>query len=100
MQPIDLKVTIDTPMPEAQAQLLDRMESRMRSVHFAGRADGDAVTYRPKFIGLPTVWLIRRLSNEHVTFTFEEQGQVTEVRATGKLRPSPHAEVTQAFGGD
>ncbi len=100
MQSIDLKVAMDTPMPEAQAQILGRIESRMRSVQFAGRADGDAVTFRPKFIGLPTVWLIRRLLGEHVTLTFEQQGPVTEVRATGKLRPRAHAEVTEAFGGD
>ena len=71
----------------------------MRSVHFAGRADGDAVKYRPAFVGLPTVWLIRRLSNEHVLFSFEEQGPVTEVRVTGRLRPRAHAEVAEAFGG-
>jgi ABC-2 type transport system ATP-binding protein len=43
-------------------------------------ADGPATEIKAKVIGLPTVWLIRRLSNEHVTFTFEQQGPVTEVR--------------------
>jgi hypothetical protein len=96
MQPIGLKMTIDRPMPDAQAQIL---EPCMRSVHFAGHADGDAMKYRPKFIGLPAVWLIRRLANEHVTFTFSRQGPATEVQVTGKLRPRAHAEVTETFGG-
>jgi hypothetical protein len=99
MQPIDLKVTIDGPMPDAQAQILGTIEPCMRSVHFAGHADGDAMKYRPKFTGLPAVWLIRRLANEHVTFTFTRQGPVTQVRVTGKLRPRAHAEVTETFGG-
>jgi hypothetical protein len=99
MQPIDLKVTVDRPMPDAQTQILDRIEPRMRSVNYRGRAHGDAVTYRPKFIG-PTLWVIRRLTNEHVTLTFEQHGPATEVRVTGKLRDRAHAEVSEAFGGD
>lgn len=99
MQPIDLTVTVDRPMPDAQAQVLDNIEPRMRSAHFGGSASGDTVTYRPKFVGLPTVWLVRRLSNEHVMLTFEQRGRVTEVRVTGKLRSRAYAEVTEAFGG-
>ena len=47
----------------------------------------------------PSVWLVRRLQNEHVAFAFEQRGQVTDVRATGKLRDRAHAEVTEALGG-
>ena len=55
--------------------------------------------YRPKFIGLPLVWLVRRLQNEHVAFTFTEHGPVTDVRAAGRLRGRAHTEVTEALGG-
>ncbi len=59
-------------------------------------AQGDALTYRPKFTGLVWVWTIRPLSDEHVTFAFEQQGRVTEMRVTGKLHDRAHAE---ALGG-
>jgi hypothetical protein len=99
MQAIDLKVTVDQPAAEAQAQMLDNIGPRMSAVHLTGRAQGHTVTYRPKFIGLVWVWMFRRLSNEHVTFAFEQQGPVTEVRVTGKLRERAQADVTEALGG-
>ncbi len=34
-----------------------------------------------------------------MTFTFAEQGPVTEVRVAGQLRDRAHAEVTEALGG-
>ena len=58
-----------------------------------------AVEFRPRFIGLAIVWAVRRLQDEHVTFTFEEHGRTTEVRVTGKLRRRAHTEVTRAFDG-
>jgi hypothetical protein len=99
MQPIEIKVTVDRPVPDARAQILGNVEPRMRSVHFSGKDEGDAVTYRPKFMGLPTVWLIRRLSNEHLKVAFEQDGSVTQVLVTGKLGGRTHAEVIAALGG-
>jgi hypothetical protein len=99
MQPVNLEVTIERPMAGAQAQLLDSIEPRMRSVHFSRRAFGDTVTYRPKFMGLSKIWVICHLSNQHVTFVFEQEGPTTQVRVTGRLRPRVHAEVTDALGG-
>jgi hypothetical protein len=99
MKAIDFTLTIDQPLPEAQTQSLDRIDSRLRSVGFAQHVKGDAVEYRPRFIGLIFVWAVRRLSGEHVTFTFEEQGRATEVRVTGKLRERAYAQVSEAFGG-
>ena len=32
------------------------------------------VEYRPKFIGLVVIWLIRRMQHEGVTFTFDARG--------------------------
>ena len=66
---------------------------------FTGRHLDGALVYRPKFIGLPLVWLVRRLQNEHMAFTFTEQGPVTDVRAAGLLRDRARAEVTEALGG-
>jgi hypothetical protein len=43
---------------------------------------------------------VRRLQKERVTFTFEEQGQVTEMRVTGRLRDRAHTELTEALGAD
>jgi hypothetical protein len=98
MQEIDLRLIVDRPMPGAGTQILDTFEPRMRSVGFNASAQGDATTYRPKFVGLVFVWLFRRLSDEHVTLGFEQQGQGTEVRVTGKLRCRAYAEVSQEFG--
>jgi hypothetical protein len=97
MNTTDFAVTVDRPMPEAQAQILDRIAPRLRSAGFRQRANGNAVVFRPRFVGLLIVWAIRRLQDEHVTFTFEEHGRSTEVRVTGKLRQRAHAEVTRAF---
>lgn len=99
MQPIDIKVIIDRPVPDARVQILDNVEPRMRSVHFSERAQGDAVTFRPKFMGLPAVWLMRRLSNEHLKLAFEQEGSVTQVKVTGKLSSRAHSEVIEALGG-
>ena len=99
MQHIDFAVTVDAPMPEAQDRILDRVDRRLRSAGLSRRQLDGAIVYRPKFIGLPLVWLVRRLQNEHMTFTFTEQGPVTDVRAAGRLRDRAHAEVTEALGG-
>ncbi|HEX4092649.1 MAG TPA: hypothetical protein VHZ33_28345 [Trebonia sp.] len=98
MHEIDLKVTVERPMPGAGIQILDTFEPRMRSVGFNPSSDGDTTTYRPKFVGLFFVWLYRRLADEHVTLAFEQQGQVTEVRVTGKVRDRAYAEVSEEFG--
>jgi hypothetical protein len=99
MESLDLTVTVDRPMPAAQLRFLDGIDARMRSVGFTGRPNGNGVDYRPKFIGLVVVWLVRRLQDEHVLFAFEQRGQVTEVRVTGKLRDRARTEVTEALGG-
>ena len=99
MKTVDLDVTVDAPLPEAQGRILDRVDRRLRSAGFTGRHLNGALVYRPKFIGLPLVWLVRRLQNEHVAFTFTEQGLVTDVRAAGRLRDRARAEVTEALGG-
>ena len=100
MNQIDLTVTIDKPAGEAESLILDRVDTRLRSVGLTGRHLNGTLEYRPKFIGLPLVWLIRRLQGEGVTFTFTERGPVTHVLARGKLRDRAHAEVTEALGGD
>ena len=99
MQSLDLTVTVDRPMPDAQTQILGSIDSRMQSVGLTGRPQDNEVNYRPKFIGLVFVWLVRRLRDEHVMFAFEQRGPVTEVRVTGKLRSRARAEVTEALGG-
>lgn len=99
MKTIDFKVTIDRPMAEAQAQVVDGVGSRLRSSGLTERVAGNQVEYRPKFVGLVFLWLARRLSGEQVTFTFEERGRTSEVAVTGKLRNRAYAEVTEAFGG-
>jgi len=99
MKTVDLDVTVDASLPEAQGRILDRVDRRLRSVGFTGRHLDGALVYRPKFIGLPLAWLVRRLQNEHVAFTFTEQGPVTDVRAAGRLRDRACAEVTEALGG-
>lgn len=99
MNTVNIDVIVDAPLPEAQSRILDRVDQRLRSVGFTGRQLDRTVVYRPKFIGLPLVWLVRRLQNEHVTFTFTEQGPITDVRAAGRLRDRAHAEVTEALGG-
>jgi hypothetical protein len=98
MESLDLTVTLDRPMPAAQMQLLDGIDARMQSVGFTGHSHGNGVSYRPKFIGLVVVWLVRRLQDEHVLFAFEQRGQLTEVRVTGKLRNRARTEVTEALG--
>ena len=99
MQSLDLTVTVDRPMPDAQTQILGSVDSRMQSVGLTGRPQDNGVNYRPKFIGLVFVWLVRRLQDEHVMFAFEQRGPVTKVRVTGKLRSRARAEVTEALGG-
>jgi hypothetical protein len=98
MQAVDLTVSVDRLMPAAGTHILDTFEPRMRSVGFTASSQGDVTTYRPKFVGLVFVWLYRRLADEHVTLTFEQQGSSTRVRVTGKLRDRAYAEVTEEFG--
>jgi hypothetical protein len=99
VESLDLTVTVDRPMPGAQTQILGSVDSRLRSAGFTGHPQDNGVNYRPKFAGLVIVWLVRRLADEHVMFAFEQHGQVTEVRVTGKLRDRARAEVTEALGG-
>ena len=99
MQDIDLSVTVDRPMPDAQDRLLDRVDDRLRGVGLTQRVTPGGVEYRPKFIGLVVIWLIRRMQHEGVTFTFDARGSVTDVRAAGRLRDRAHAELTEALGG-
>lgn len=99
MKTIDLAMTMEGPEPEVRSRVHDRVDQRLRSASLTGREKDGALDYRPKFVGLVIVWLIRRLQDEHVTFTFTQRGPVTEVRAIGKLRDRGHAEVTEAFGG-
>jgi len=98
MQDIDLTVTVEQPMPDAQDRILDCVDDRLRAVGYTRRAAG-GVDYRPKFVGLVFVWLIRRWQHEGVTFTFDARGRSTEVRAVGRLRDRAHAELTEALGG-
>jgi hypothetical protein len=99
MESLDLTVTADEPMPDAQTRILGTVDSRMRSAGFAGHPQDSGMNYRPKFTGLVFVWLVRRLRDEHVMFAFEQRGSVTEVRVTGKLRDRARTEVTEALGG-
>jgi hypothetical protein len=99
MQAIDLTVTVDQPMPQAQDRILDRVDHRLRDADYAQRVTPGTVDYRPKFVGLVFVWLIRRLQHEGVTLTFDAHGPATEVRVAGKLRNRAHAELTDALGG-
>jgi hypothetical protein len=99
MNQIDLTVTIDKPAEIAESVLLDRVDARLHDVGLTGRNTGGTLVYRPRFIGLFFVWLVRRLADEHVTFTLEGKGPVTQVHVTGKLRNRAHAEVTEALGG-
>lgn len=77
MQDINLTVTVDQPMPQARDRILDRVDHRLRATGLTRRAASGGVDYRPKFVGLVLVWLIRRLQNEGVTFTFDARGPVT-----------------------
>jgi len=99
MQPFDLTVTVDRSEAEAEARILDRVDTRLRACGLARHRVAGAVQYRPRFIGLPLWWAFRRLRGEQVTFTFEPRGRATEVRAAGKLRDRAHAELTEALGG-
>jgi hypothetical protein len=99
MQDIDLTVTVDQPMPDAQDRILDRVDDRLRAVGYTRRAASGGVDYRPKFVGLVFVWLVRRAMHEGVTFTFDPHGRATEVRVAGKLRDRAHTELTEALGG-
>jgi hypothetical protein len=93
-------VTVNGPVPQAQSRIHDSVDQRLRSAGYAGREKDEALEYRPKFAVPVVVWAIRRLQNEHVTFAFEEQGRVTEVRVTGRLRDRAHTELTEALGGN
>jgi hypothetical protein len=99
MHDIDLTVTVDQPMPQAQDQILDRVDHRLRGVGLAQHVTPGGVQYQPKFIGLVLLWWIRRAMHEGVTFTFDPHGRATEVRVAGKLRDRAHTELTEALGG-
>jgi hypothetical protein len=99
MNTVNVEMTVQAPMPEAHDQILDRIDRRLRSVGLTGRDVDGTLVYRPKFVGLPLLWLVRRLQNEQVAFTFTDRGPVTDVHATGRLRARAHAEVTEALGG-
>ena len=99
MQDIDLTVTVDQPMPQAQDRILDRVDHRLRGVGLAQHVTPGRVQYQPKFIGLVLLWWIRRAMHEGVTFTFDPHGRATEVRVAGKLRGRAHTELTEALGG-
>jgi hypothetical protein len=100
MQDIDLTVTVDQPMPDAQDRILDQVDHRLRGAGLTQRVTPGGVDYRPKFVGLVFVWLVRRLRHDGVTFTFDARGRFTEVRAAGRLRDRAHAELTEALGGN
>jgi len=99
MQDIDLTLAVDQPMPQAQDQILDRVDHRLRGVGLAQHVTPGGVQYQPKFIGLVLLWWIRRAMHEGVTFTFDPHGRATEVRVAGKLRDRAHTELTEALGG-
>jgi hypothetical protein len=99
MQNIDLTVTVDQPMPQAQDRILDRVDHRLRGAGLTQRVTPAGVEYRPKFVGLVALWLIRRAMHEGVTFIFDPHGTATEVRAAGRLRDRAQAELTEALGG-
>jgi len=99
MQNIDLTLTVDQPMPQAQDRILDRVDHRLRGAGLTQRVTPAGVEYRPKFVGLVALWLIRRAMHEGVTFIFDPHGTATEVRAAGRLRDRAHAELTEALGG-
>jgi len=99
MKSIELSVTVARPMREAQDQVLGQIDPLLRTGYTARRA-GDTVEYRPKFIGLPLLWVIRRIQGDQVTFTFERRGSATEVRILGRLRNRRHAELTEVLSGN
>jgi len=89
MQDIDLTVTVDQPMPDAQDQILDRVDHRLRGAGYTSTSPR-RVEYRPKFVGLVFVWLIRRLQHDGVTFTFDARGAPPRSRRRPAARPRPH----------
>lgn len=98
MQPIDLATTVQQPLPEARAQLLERRDPRLRGLGLTPHATANAVEYRPK-VAWPIVWAVRRLQGERVTLTFEQQTPTTtSVQARGRLRDRADAELTEALG--
>jgi hypothetical protein len=99
MQDIDLTVTVDQPMPQAQDRILDRVDHRLREARLTQKVTPAGVQYRPKYAGLVATWLIRRARHEGVTFTFDAHGPATEVRVAGKLGDRAHADLTEALGG-
>jgi hypothetical protein len=99
MKTIDLAMTVDGPVHEAQTRIHDSVDERLRSAGYAGREMAGTLEYRPAYTFPFFFWLVRR-SLQHVTFTFAQQGPATEVRATGRLSDRAHTEVTEALGGD
>jgi hypothetical protein len=49
MKTVNINVTVDAPMPQAEDRILDRVDRRLRSVGFTGRHLDSALVYRPKF---------------------------------------------------
>jgi hypothetical protein len=99
MKSIELSLTVDRPIREAQDQVLGEIDPLLRT-GYTSRRTGDTVEYRPKFIGLPLLWVIRRIQGDQVTFTFERRGSATEVRILGRLRNRRHAELTEVLSGN
>jgi hypothetical protein len=97
MQSIALSLTVDRPIREAQDQVLGQVGPLLRTGYTARRA-GKSVEYRPKFVGLPLFWVVRRIQGDRVTFTFEPRDSATEVRVVGRLRIRRHAELAEAHG--
>ena len=56
MQSSDLPLTVDRPICEAQAHVLGLVDPKLRT-GYTSRRTGDTVAYRPRFLGLPIVWV-------------------------------------------
>jgi len=97
MKSIELSFTVDRPLREAQDQVLGQIDPLLRT-GYAARLAGDTVEYRPKFIGLALLLVIRRLRGDRVTFTFERRDLATEVRVNGRLGNPRQADLTEALG--
>ena len=97
MKPVDLTITMNQPVAEAQAAVADKVGPRLDG--FNERRGTDTVEYRPKVVWPLIVWLVRLAQGQHVTFTFVPQGQGTEVHASGRLGDSAHADVVEALNG-
>jgi hypothetical protein len=96
MQSIDLPLTVDRPISEAQPQVLALVD-HLLGTGYTSRRGENTVEYRPS-IDLLLVWTIRRLLGERLTLTFNEQGSATQIRVNGRLRNRPHTKLTESLG--